>query len=74
MDINPRVENYAIFLKHTCSEKELHDMFGILYADEEVMDEWKLSEDVNHVNRKHNRTRHIRSNPRILSSKRKLLH
>ena len=45
MDINPRVENYAIFLKSTCSEEELHDMFGIISADEEVMDEWNLSED-----------------------------
>lgn len=45
MNINPRVENYAIFLKNTCSETELHDMFSIIYADEEVMDEWKLSED-----------------------------
>lgn len=45
MDINQRVENYAIYLKNTCSEKELHDMFSIISADEEVMDAWKLSED-----------------------------
>ncbi len=45
MDINPRIENYAIFLKTTCSEKELHDMFGIIYADEDIMHEWNLSAD-----------------------------
>lgn len=43
--INPRVENYAIFLKNTCSETELHAMFSNIYADKEVMSDWELSED-----------------------------
>ena len=45
MDINQRVENYAIFLKNKYNEKELLDLFGIISADEEIMDDWNLSEE-----------------------------
>jgi len=38
MDIKPTVENYALHLKNTCTDKEIHDLVGSIYADEEVME------------------------------------
>jgi len=43
VDIKPTVENYALHLKNTCTDKEIHDLVGSIYADEEVMEAWNLS-------------------------------
>jgi len=43
--IKPNVESYALHLKNTCSDKELHDLVGSIYPDEDVMTAWNLSED-----------------------------
>lgn len=45
MDIKPNVVNYALHLKNTRTDRELHELVGSIFADEEVMEEWKLSED-----------------------------
>jgi hypothetical protein len=45
MHIKPTVENYALHLKTTRSDRELHDLIGSLSADEDVMDAWDLTED-----------------------------
>lgn len=43
MDIKPNVENYALHLKNTRTDKEIHDLVGSLYADREVMQAWHLT-------------------------------
>ena len=43
MDIKPQVEQYAIHLKNHCTDKEIHDLVGSIYADEEVMEAWNLT-------------------------------
>lgn len=43
MDIKPNVENYALHLKNTCTDKEIHDLVGSIYADEDIMQAWNLS-------------------------------
>jgi hypothetical protein len=43
MNIEPKVEQYALHLKNTCTDKEIHDLVGSIFADEEVMEAWKLS-------------------------------
>jgi len=43
MDIKPNVENYALHLKNSCTDKEIHDLVGSIYADEDVMLAWNLS-------------------------------
>ena len=45
MNIKPNVENYALHLKSTCNDKQLHDLIGSIFADEDIMDAWNLSED-----------------------------
>mgnify|MGYP001813784865 FL=1 len=44
-DIKPNVINYALHLKNTRSDRELHEMVGQIFPDEDVMEAWKLSED-----------------------------
>ena len=43
MNIKPQVENYALHLKNTCTDKEIHDLVGSIFADKEVMTAWGLS-------------------------------
>jgi len=43
MDIKPEVENYALHLKNTCTDKEIHDLVGSIFADEDVMEAWNLT-------------------------------
>jgi len=43
MNIKPNVENYAQHLKRTCTDKEIHDLVGSLYADIDVMKAWNLT-------------------------------
>lgn len=43
MNIEPKVEQFALHLKNTCTDKELHDLVGSIFADEEVMEAWNLS-------------------------------
>jgi len=43
MDIKPTVENYALHLKNTCTDKQIHDLVGSIYADVDVMEAWNLS-------------------------------
>lgn len=43
MDIKPNIEQYAIHLKNTCTDKEIHDLVGSIFADEEVMAAWQLT-------------------------------
>ncbi len=43
MDIKPNVENYAVHLKNTCTDKEIHELVGSIYADEDVMQAWNLT-------------------------------
>lgn len=43
MNIKPNVENYALHLKTTATDKEIHDLVGGLYADPDVMQAWNLS-------------------------------
>lgn len=43
MNIKPNVEQYALHLKSTCTDKEIHDLVGSIFADEEVMEAWNLS-------------------------------
>lgn len=45
MDIKPNVENFALHIKSTCSDKEVHDLVGAIYADEKAMKEWNLTVD-----------------------------
>ncbi len=39
------ITSYAMHLLRFHSDRELHDMIGFIYADEQVMDDWKLSVD-----------------------------
>ena len=43
MDIKPNVENYALHLKNSCTDKEIHDLVGSIYADEDIMTAWNLT-------------------------------
>jgi len=43
MNIKPQVENYALHLKNTCTDKEIHDLVGSIFADEDVMVAWNLT-------------------------------
>jgi hypothetical protein len=43
-DIKPNVENYAMHLKSHCTDKELHDLVGSIFPDEDVMEAWNLTE------------------------------
>ena len=43
MDIKPNVENYALHLKNSCTDKEIHDLVGSIYADVDVMQAWNLT-------------------------------
>ena len=43
MDIKPNIEQYALHLKNTCTDKEIHDLVGSIFADEDVMEAWDLS-------------------------------
>ena len=43
MDIKPNVENYALHLKNSCTDKEIHDLVGSIYADEDIMAAWNLT-------------------------------
>lgn len=45
MDIKPNVVNYALHLKNTRTDRELHELVGTIFPDEEVMEKWKLTED-----------------------------
>lgn len=45
MNIKPNVENFALHLKSTRTDRELHELVGSIFADEEVMADWNLSED-----------------------------
>jgi hypothetical protein len=45
MNIKPNVENFALHLKTKCTDKEIHDLLGSIYADEDAMREWNLSVD-----------------------------
>jgi hypothetical protein len=45
MNIKPNVENFALHLKTKCTDKEIHDLVGSIYADEDAMREWNLSVD-----------------------------
>lgn len=43
MDIKPNVENYALHLKNSCTDKEIHDLVGSIYADVDIMKAWNLT-------------------------------
>ena len=45
IDLKPNVVNYAMHLKNTCSDRELHSLVGSIFPDEEVMEKWNLTED-----------------------------
>jgi hypothetical protein len=43
-DVQENIATYAIHLINNCSEKQLHQKIGELFADREAMIDWKLSE------------------------------
>jgi hypothetical protein len=45
MVIKSQVENYALYLKRNCNDRQLHDLVNAFEADEDIMDAWNLSED-----------------------------
>lgn len=45
MNIKPNVENFALHLKSTRTDRELHELVGSIFADEEAMEKWNLTED-----------------------------
>lgn len=44
-NISPNIVNYALHLKNTCSDRELHMLVGSIFPDEDVMEKWNLTED-----------------------------
>jgi hypothetical protein len=43
MNIKPQVEQYALHLKNTCTDKEIHNLVGSIFADEDIMQAWNLT-------------------------------
>ena len=44
-NISPNIVNYALHLKTTCNDRELHVLVGSIFPDEDVMEKWNLTED-----------------------------
>ena len=45
MNIKPNVENFALHIKSKCTDKEVHDLVGSLYADEQALEVRNLTVD-----------------------------